>query len=171
MKNTCNKNNILETLLPMHQDLLESFDQTRTSCIIEVHEATQNHIRAIWSECSLGAFWIAKDAKSLYANNQDWSECADADRDQGFTLHPNARRTRGRQCICQPTETLLVAISSRIQFLFLSTNYTGLEQIPAVITDFQLLRSTAATTVTVPTSVFVTPLITYMAYGSIEAFK
>ena len=25
------------------------------------------HIRAVWSESSLGAFWIAKDAKFLYA--------------------------------------------------------------------------------------------------------
>ena len=28
-------------------------------------------IRAVWSESSLGAFWIAKDAKCLRADNED----------------------------------------------------------------------------------------------------
>ena len=28
-------------------------------------------IRAVWSESSLGAFWIAKDAKFLPADNED----------------------------------------------------------------------------------------------------
>ena len=35
-------------------------------------------IRAVWSESSLSAFEIAKDAKFLYADNEDWSDCADA---------------------------------------------------------------------------------------------
>ena len=28
-------------------------------------------IRAVWSESSLGALWIAKDAKFLHANNEN----------------------------------------------------------------------------------------------------
>ena len=28
-------------------------------------------IRAVWSESSLGAFWIAKDAKFLHEDNED----------------------------------------------------------------------------------------------------
>ena len=39
------------------------------------------HIRTVWSESSLGAFWIAKDAKFLYADNEDWSDCTDAQTD------------------------------------------------------------------------------------------
>ena len=35
-------------------------------------------IRAVWSESSLGAIWIAKDAKFLHADNEDWFNCADA---------------------------------------------------------------------------------------------
>ena len=35
-------------------------------------------IRAVWWESSLGAFWIAKDAKFLHADNENWSDCADA---------------------------------------------------------------------------------------------
>ena len=35
-------------------------------------------IRTIWSESLLGAFWIAKDAKFLYADNEDWTDCADS---------------------------------------------------------------------------------------------
>ena len=31
-------------------------------------------IRAVWSESSLSAFWIVKDAKFLHADNKDWSE-------------------------------------------------------------------------------------------------
>ena len=42
-------------------------------------------IRAVWSEFSLGAFWIAKDAKFLHADNEDWSDCADAQAD--LSLH------------------------------------------------------------------------------------
>ena len=33
-------------------------------------------IRAVWSESSLGAFWIAKDAKFLYADNEDYDQTA-----------------------------------------------------------------------------------------------
>ena len=29
------------------------------------------HIHADWSESSLGTFWIAKDAKSIHAENED----------------------------------------------------------------------------------------------------
>ena len=43
------------------------------------------HIRAVWSESSLGAFWIANDAKFLHADNEDWSDCADVQAD--LSLH------------------------------------------------------------------------------------
>ena len=33
-------------------------------------------IRAVWSESSLNAFWIAKDAKFLYADNEDSDQTA-----------------------------------------------------------------------------------------------
>ena len=32
----------------------------------------------VWSECSLGTFWIPKDAKFIHINNKNWSNCADA---------------------------------------------------------------------------------------------
>ena len=35
-------------------------------------------IRAIWSESSLGAFWVAKDASSLHVDKKDWSDSVDA---------------------------------------------------------------------------------------------
>ena len=35
-------------------------------------------VRAVWSEPSLGAFWIDKYARILHADNEDWSDCADA---------------------------------------------------------------------------------------------
>ena len=46
-------------------------------------------IRAVWSETSLGAFWIAKDKIFLYADNEDsdqttrrlWSDYAEAQGD------------------------------------------------------------------------------------------
>ena len=38
-------------------------------------------IRAVWSESSLGAFWIANDATFLYAGNEDFDDCADAHAD------------------------------------------------------------------------------------------
>ena len=41
-------------------------------------------IRAGWSESSLGIFWIAKVAKFLQADNEDWSDCADAQADLSF---------------------------------------------------------------------------------------
>ena len=34
------------------------------------------HIRAVWSESSLSAFWTAKDAKFLHANNEDCDQTA-----------------------------------------------------------------------------------------------
>ena len=33
-------------------------------------------IRAVWSESSTGAFWIAKDAKVLHADNEDSDHAA-----------------------------------------------------------------------------------------------
>ena len=41
-------------------------------------------IRAVWSESSLGLFWIAKDAKCLHADNGDWSESVAAQADLIF---------------------------------------------------------------------------------------
>ena len=38
-------------------------------------------IRAVWSESSLGAFWIVKDAKFLHAAQADWLDCSDAQAD------------------------------------------------------------------------------------------
>ena len=35
-------------------------------------------IRAVWSESSLSAFWIARDVKFLPVDNKDWSVSADA---------------------------------------------------------------------------------------------
>ena len=35
-------------------------------------------IRAVWSESSLGAFWIAEDAKFLHADNEGSDQNADA---------------------------------------------------------------------------------------------
>ena len=33
-------------------------------------------IRAVWSESSLGVFWISKDAKFLHADNEDSDQTA-----------------------------------------------------------------------------------------------
>ena len=38
-------------------------------------------IRAVWSESSLGAFWIAKDAVSSRGQRRLWSDCAHAQAD------------------------------------------------------------------------------------------
>ena len=35
-------------------------------------------IHAVWSESSLGVFWIAKDAEFLHADNEDCSDCTNA---------------------------------------------------------------------------------------------
>ena len=35
----------------------------------------------VWSESSLGEFWIAKDTKFLYVDNKDWSDCEDEQSD------------------------------------------------------------------------------------------
>ena len=35
-------------------------------------------IRVVWSESSLTSFWIAKEAKFLHTDNEDWSDYADA---------------------------------------------------------------------------------------------
>ena len=32
-------------------------------------------IRAVWSEFSMGAFWVVKDAVFLHVDNEDWSDC------------------------------------------------------------------------------------------------
>ena len=34
-------------------------------------------IHAVWSESSLGTFWIAMHAKFLHADKKDWSDCTD----------------------------------------------------------------------------------------------
>ena len=36
---------------------------------------------SVWSKSSLGAFWIAKDEKFSHADNEDWSDWADAQAD------------------------------------------------------------------------------------------
>ena len=41
-------------------------------------DSDQLHIRAVCSESSLSAFWIAKDAKFLHADNEDSGQRADA---------------------------------------------------------------------------------------------
>ena len=38
-------------------------------------------IRVVWSESSLGAFWTAKDAKFLHADNKDYSDCTNVQAD------------------------------------------------------------------------------------------
>ena len=35
-------------------------------------------IRAVWSESSVDAFWIAKDVNVLFGQRRLWSDCADA---------------------------------------------------------------------------------------------
>ena len=53
-------------------------------------------ICAVWSESSLGVFLIAEDAKFLHDDNEDWSDCSDAQADlslrsakilEGTSLH------------------------------------------------------------------------------------
>ena len=85
----------------------------------------RRRIRAVWSEPSLGIFWIAKDAKFLHADNEDLSDCADAhgrryvfwrrgsDIDvflvifsvyrvlKRSTREPQCRRRRKSQCLCK----------------------------------------------------------------------
>ena len=34
-------------------------------------------IRAVWSESSLSAFWIAMDGKFLHTDKEDWLYCTD----------------------------------------------------------------------------------------------
>ena len=41
-------------------------------------------IRPIWSESSLSAHWVAKDLRFLHADNEDWSDWADAQADLSF---------------------------------------------------------------------------------------
>ena len=38
-------------------------------------------ICTVWSESSLGTFWIANDAKFLHADKEDWSNWADVQAD------------------------------------------------------------------------------------------
>ena len=48
---------------------------------------TSLHIRAVWSEYSLGTFWIAKDAEFLHADNEDIDQFAQMDRLIKLSLH------------------------------------------------------------------------------------
>ena len=43
-------------------------------------------ICAGWSESSLGAWWIARDAIFLHADKEDWSDCANAQADLSLPL-------------------------------------------------------------------------------------
>ena len=36
---------------------------------------------AVWSESSVGAFWIVKDAEFPHVDNKDWSDLVDAQAD------------------------------------------------------------------------------------------
>ena len=36
------------------------------------------HVHAVWTEFSLGTFWITKDTQFLHVNNEDWSDSMDA---------------------------------------------------------------------------------------------
>ena len=38
-------------------------------------------IHSVWSESSLGTFWIAVDAKFLYVDKDDQSDCTDVQAD------------------------------------------------------------------------------------------
>ena len=49
-------------------------------------------IRAGWSESSLGAVWIAMDAKFLHADKEDSADCADVQVDFEFLLGAHVRR-------------------------------------------------------------------------------
>ena len=42
------------------------------------------NIRVVWLESSLGTFWMAKDERFLHADNEDWSDCSDAQADLIF---------------------------------------------------------------------------------------
>ena len=57
-------------------------------------------IWVVWSESSLyGAFWIAKDAKFLHADNGDWSDCTEAQDDLSlWWVHNIAQRNIFRDC-------------------------------------------------------------------------
>ena len=39
-------------------------------------------IRPVWSESSLCAHWVAKDARFLHADSEDWSDWAEAQADR-----------------------------------------------------------------------------------------
>ena len=49
---------------------LKMYFQNLRSATIQI----RLRIRAVWSESSLGPFWIAKDAKFLRADNEHWSD-------------------------------------------------------------------------------------------------
>ena len=51
-------------------------------------------IRSGWSESSLNAFWIVKDAKFLHADNEDWSDCTNTQ----ANLSPHVRRNVFSHC-------------------------------------------------------------------------
>ena len=47
-------------------------------------------IRAVWSESSLGAFWISQDSEFLHADNTDSLVAADAQADLSSPLRKHA---------------------------------------------------------------------------------
>ena len=57
-------------------DTNRTFDHVRPAKI-----QIRPRVRAVWSESSLGASWIAKGAKLLHAETEDWSDCVDAQTD------------------------------------------------------------------------------------------
>ena len=65
---------------------IDNVDNISLSSNVPSDMCTQRKFRSacafvVWSESALGAFWIAKDATFLHADNEDWSDCADAETD------------------------------------------------------------------------------------------
>ena len=50
-------------------------------------------IRSVWSESSLGVFWIAKDAKFFHADNEDSNQTTGMRRMIWVSLDAHARRS------------------------------------------------------------------------------
>ena len=60
-----------------HIWIFDTYMYVRKCTFRQVHLAkNQIFLRALWSESSLGTFWIAKDAKFLNVDIEDWSDCA-----------------------------------------------------------------------------------------------
>ena len=55
-------------------------------------------IRAVWSESSLSAFWITKEAIFLHAYNEDWSDCADEEAVLSQFVRAHVRRYASSRC-------------------------------------------------------------------------